>query len=390
MFLAQRDAQDRWRTLSYAEVLARVKRIGAALLRRGLSAERPIAIISGNDIEHALLALAAMYVGIPYAPISPAYSLLSSDFGKLRAIIDLLTPGLVFANDGGPFARALYQTVPDDIELVVTRNPLGDRPTTLFADLTGDEDDAGVAAAHAQVTPDTIAKFLFTSGSTGSPKAVVNTQRMLCSNQAMLAAGFCFVADEPPVVVDWLPWSHTFGSNHNFNMVLVNGGSLYIDDGNPTPPGAPKTVRNLREIAPTIYFNVPKGYEALVPHFRADKRLAQNFFSRLKVLFYAGAGLNQTTWDDLTKLAIETTGERIIFLSSLGSTETAPLALACTWDFDRPGNIGLPAPGVELKLVPSEGKLEARLRGPAHYAGLLAAEPAHARGVRRRRILQIR
>ena len=363
-FLAQRDAQGEWRKLSYAEVLARVKRIGAALLRRGLSAERPIAIVSGNDIEHALLALAAMYVGIPYAPISAAYSLLSSDFGKLRAIINLLTPGLVFANDGGPFARALYQTVPDSIELVVTRNPLGDRPTTLFADLIGAEDDTGVAAAHAKVTPDTIAKFLFTSGSTGNPKAVVNTQRMLCSNQAMLSAGFAFVADEPPVVVDWLPWSHTFGSNHNFNMVLTNGGSLYIDDGNPTPPGVPKTARNLREIAPTIYFNVPKGYEALVPHFRADKQLAQNFFNRLKVLFYAGAGLNQTTWDDLTKLAVETTGERIIFLSSLGSTETAPLALACCWDFDRPGNIGLPAPGVELKLVPNEGKLEARLRGP--------------------------
>ena len=166
------------------------------------------------------------------------------------------------------------------------------------------------------------------------------------------------------MVVDWLPWSHTFGSNHNFNMVLVNGGSLYIDDGNPTPPGVPKTARNLREIAPTIYFNVPKGYEALVPHFRADETLRKNFFSRLKVLFYAGAGLNQTTWDELTQLAIETTGERIIFLSSLGSTETSPLALACTWDFDRPGNIGLPAPGVELKLVPNEGKLEARLRGP--------------------------
>ncbi len=364
VFLAQRDAQGEWRRLSYAEVLAHVRRIGASLLRRGLSPERPIAVISGNDIEHALLGLAAMHVGIPYAPISPAYSLLSSDFGKLRAIIDLLTPGLVFANDGGAFARALYQTVPDSIELVVTRNPLGDRATTLFADLIGAEDDAGVAAAHMKVTPDTIAKFLFTSGSTGNPKGVINTQRMLCSNQAMLSAGFAFVADEPPVVVDWLPWSHTFGSNHNFNMVLVNGGSLYIDDGNPTPPGVPKTVRNLREIAPTIYFNVPKGYEALVPHFRADKQLAQNFFSRLKVLFYAGAGLNQTTWDDLTRLAIETTGERIIFLSSLGSTETAPLALACSWDFDRPGNIGLPAPGVELKLVPSDGKLEARLRGP--------------------------
>jgi len=364
VFLGQRDAQDRWRTLGYAEVLAQVKRIGAALLRRGLSAERPIAILSGNDIEHALLGLAAIYVGIPYAPISPAYSLLSSDFGKLHAMIELLTPGLVFANDGGLFARALYQTVADDIELVVTRNPLGDRPTTLFADLLGAEDDSGVAAAHADVTPAAIAKFLFTSGSTGHPKAVINTHRMLCSNQAMIAAGLCFVADAPPVVIDWLPWNHTFGGNHNFNMVLVNGGSLYIDDGNPTPPGVPKTVRNLREIAPTIYFNVPKGYEALVPHLSADASLRKTFFSRLKVLFYAGAGLNQTTWDELTRLAIETTGERIIFLSSLGSTETSPLALACSWDYDRPGNIGLPAPGVELKLVPNEGKLEARLRGP--------------------------
>jgi feruloyl-CoA synthase len=364
VFLAGRGADGEWRKLTYAEVLETAKRIGAALLRRGLSPERPIAIVSGNDVEHALLALAAMYAGIPYAPISAAYSLLSTDFGKLREILKLLTPGLVFASDGDPYARALYQCVADDIELVVARNPLGDRATTLFADLIGAEDDAGVAAARAQVTPDSIAKFLFTSGSTGNPKGVINTHRMLCSNQAMIGAGFAFVADEPPVVVDWLPWSHTFGSNHNFNLVLVNGGSLYIDDGNPTPPGVPKTARNLREIAPTIYFNVPKGYEALVPHFRADEVLRRNFFSRLKVLFYAGAGLNQTTWDELTALAIETTGERIIFLSSLGSTETSPLALACTIDYDRAGNIGLPAPGVELKLVPNEGKLEARLRGP--------------------------
>ena len=364
VFLGQRDADGHWRTLTYAQVLTHVKRIGAALVRRGLTAERPIAIISGNDIEHALLGLAAVYVGIPYAPISAAYSLMSSDFGKLRTILDLLTPGMVFASDGGAYGRAIAATVPNTVELVVTRNPPADRKATLFAELIGAEDTSGVAAAHAKVTPDTIAKFLFTSGSTGSPKAVINTHRMLCSNQAMVSAGFAFVTDEPPVVVDWLPWSHTFGSNHNFYLVLMNGGSLYIDDGNPTPPGVPKTARNLREIAPTIYFNVPKGYEALVPHFRADDELRRNFFGRLKVLFYAGAALNQTTWDDLTRLAIETTGERIIFLSSLGSTETAPLALACTWDFDKAGNIGLPCPGVELKLVPNEGKLEARLRGP--------------------------
>jgi feruloyl-CoA synthase len=363
-FIAQRDSQGDWRKLSYAQVLSDVRRIGAALLRRGLSPDKPIVVLSGNDIEHALLGLAATYAGIPYAPISPAYSLMSSDFGKLRMIIELLTPGLVFVNDGGPFARALHAAVPDETELVVARNPPGDRKTTLFSDLLGAPDDASINAAHDAVTPDTIVKFLFTSGSTGSPKAVINTHRMLCSNQAMLASGFAFVTDEPPVVVDWLPWSHTFGSNHNFNMVLTYGGSLYIDEGNPTPPGVPKTVRNLREIAPTIYFNVPKGYEALVAHFRADETLRRNFFSRLKVLFYAGAGLNQTTWDELTQLAVETTGERIIFLSSLGSTETSPLALACSWDFDRPGNIGVPTPGVELKLVPNEGKLEARLRGP--------------------------
>jgi feruloyl-CoA synthase len=364
VFLAQRGGDGRWRELTYAEVCHTVRRIGAALLRRGLSPDRPIAILSGNDIEQALLGLAATLVGIPFAPISPAYSLMSSDFGKLKTILRLLTPGLVFVNDGLSFARALYATVPDDIELAVTRNPLGDRPTTLFADLIGDEDAAGVAAARAAVTPDTIVKFLFTSGSTGHPKGVINTHRMLCANQAMLAASFAFVQDEPPVVLDWLPWSHTFGGNHNFNMVLVNGGTLYIDDGNPTPAGVAKTVRNLREIAPTIYFNVPKGYEALIPHFRADDALCQMFFSRLNMLFYAGAGLNHTTWNEINDLAVATTGERVIFLSSLGSTETAPLALSCSWDFDRPGNIGLPAPGVELKLVPNEGKLEARLRGP--------------------------
>ena len=363
VFLAER-AGDAWRKLGYSEVLETAKRIGAALLRRGLSAERPVAVISGNGVDHALLALGATYVGIPYAPISPAYSLMSNDFGKLKAMMQLLTPGLVYVSDGETFGRAVAACVPGDAELIVSRHPPANRKATIFADLIGAEDAAGVAAANAKITPDTIVKFLFTSGSTGTPKGVINTHRMLCSNQAMIVAGFRFIEDEPPVVVDWLPWSHTFGGNHNFNMVLTRGGSLYIDDGNPTPPGVPKTARNLREVAPTIYFNVPKGYEALVPHLRGDETLRKNFFSRLKVLFYAGAGLNQTTLQDFNELAVATTGERIIFLSSIGSTETAPLALACSWDFEITGNIGLPCPGVELKLVPNEGKLEARLRGP--------------------------
>ena len=363
IFLAQRDAAGGWRTLTYAATLVAVRSIAAALLKRDLSADRPIVILSGNDIEHALLALAAMHVGIPYAPISVPYSLISQDFRKLKAIIDLLTPGLVFAANGGAFARAIAATVPPDTEIVIAANPPGDRPATLFTALSNTEPTAAVDAAHAEVGPDTIAKILFTSGSTGQPKGVINTQLMLCANQAMLRSGFAFVANEPPIVVDWLPWNHTFGSNHNFNLVLDNGGSLYIDEGKPLPGGIAATVRNLRDIAPTIYFNVPKGFEMLLPHLEVDRALCEKFFSRLKVLFYAGAGLPQYVLDALQDLAVQTIGERIVFLSSLGSTETAPLALACTWECECAGNIGLPAPGVELKLMPREGKLEARLKG---------------------------
>jgi feruloyl-CoA synthase len=364
IFLAQRDAAGAWRSMSYAQTLAAVRALAAALLERGLNTERPIAILSGNDIEHALIALAAMHVGIPYAPVSVPYSLLSQDFGKLKTIVATLTPGLVFAANGTAFARAIAAAMPDGVEVVVTANPPDDRKATLFSALAGASPTPAVDAAHAKVGPDTIAKFLFTSGSTGQPKGVINTQRMLCANQAMIRSGFAFFADEPPVLVDWPPWNHTFGGNHDFGLVLDNGGSLYIDEGRPLPGAIEATVRNLRDIAPTIYLNVPKGYEMLLPYLRSDAELRARFFSRLKVLFYAGASLAQHVRDELERLAIDMTGERIIFLSSLGSTETAPLALACTWECAHVGNIGLPAPGVELKLVPSGGKLEARLRGP--------------------------
>jgi feruloyl-CoA synthase len=363
VFLAQRDSAGAWRTLTYAGALAQVRTIAAALLARGLSADRPIAILSGNDIEHGLLGLAAMHVGIPYAPISVPYSLLSRDFGKLKTIIDILSPGLVFAANGTAFARAIAAAVPPDVEIAVTANPPGDRAATLFAELSGAAPAAAVEAAHAKVGPDTIAKILFTSGSTGQPKGVINTQRMLCANQAMVRAGLAFMDEEPPVIVDWLPWNHTFGSNHNFNLVLDNGGSLYIDEGKPLPGAIDATARNLRDIASTIYFNVPKGFEMLLPHLAADAGLREKFFSRLKVMFYAGAGLSQHVHDALQRIAVETTGERVMLLSSLGSTETAPAALACSWDCERTGNIGLPLPGVELKLVPRDGKLEARLKG---------------------------
>jgi feruloyl-CoA synthase len=363
IFIAQRDAAGGWRKLTYAQTLAAVRAVAAALLERKLSPERPIAILSGNDIEHALLALAAMHVGIPYAPISVPYSLLSQDFGKLKAIVDILTPGLVFAANGAAFARAIAAAVPANVEIAVTVNPLPDRPTTLFSALLATPPAASVEAAHATVTAETIAKVLFTSGSTGQPKGVINTQLMLCANQAMIRGGLAFLADEPPVLIDWLPWNHTFGSNHNFGIVLDNGGSLYIDEGKPLPGAIEATARNLRDVAPTIYFNVPKGFEMLLPYLTAEPPLREKFFSRLKVLFYAGAALPQHVLDTYHRLAFATVGERILFMSSLGSTETAPAALACSWESERAANIGLPLPGVDLKLVPREGKLEARLKG---------------------------
>jgi feruloyl-CoA synthase len=364
IFLAQRGENGDWRRLSYGETLARVRRIGEALLARELSAERPLVILSGNDIEHALLGLAASYVGIPHAPVSPAYSLLSSDFNKLRTIIDLLTPGLVFAADGNPFRRAIETALPSETEIAVVRNPIPGRPATLFESLLAASPTPAGAAAQAAVGPDTIVKFLFTSGSTGIPKAVINTQRMWCSNQAMILSQLAFFADEPPVIMDWAPWHHTAGGNHNFGFVLYNGGTLYIDEGRPVSGDIETTVRNLREVATNWYFTVPKGYEALLPYFRGDAQLRSTFFRDLKVLWFAGAALSQSVFDEMQALAHAACGERIMFLTGLGATETAPMAIARTWQSTDSTNMGVPVPGVELKLAPCDGKLEARLRGP--------------------------
>jgi feruloyl-CoA synthase len=362
--IAKRDARGEWRRLTYAQVIDSVRRIGQSLLNRRLSADRPIAILSENDLEHFLLTLAGMHVGIPVAPISPSYSLLSKDFNRVRHALNLVRPGLVFASDGARYRSAIEATVADDTELVVTSSPPQGRKSMLFSEVLAATPGPDVEAAHARIHPDDVAKILFTSGSTGVPRGVINTHRMICSNLQMIAQVFPFLEDEPPVLVDWLPWHHTFGGNHNIGISIYNGGTFYIDDGKPGPRFIEETIRNLREISTTVIFNVPKGYEGLLPYLQADRALRETFFRRLQLLFYAAAGMSQPIWDAYRKLAVETCGERILMVTGLGATETAPMAIQATWETDRSGAIGIPVPGVEIKLVPRDDKLEVRVRGP--------------------------
>jgi feruloyl-CoA synthase len=362
-FLAERAQDGAWRRMTYAEALDAVLRIATFLDRARLGAERPVMILADNSIEHALLTLAAMHVGVPAVPVSPAYSLVSRDFGKLKLITAAVAPGLIYVSDSQRFAPALAAIAPLHGAAVVAGAGANSGAHD-FGELLAERDDDAVARAFAAIGPDTVAKLLFTSGSTGSPKGVINTQRMLCANQQQILQIWPFTAAAPPVIVDWLPWSHTFGGNHNFNLVLRSGGTLYIDGGRPVPGMFERTAENLREIAPTIYLNVPRGYDLLVGALRADAALRRNFFSRLQLIFYAAAALPQPLWEALERLALDTTGERIMLLSSWGSTETAPLATGCHFRAERAGNIGLPVPGCELKLVPSADKLEIRVRGP--------------------------
>lgn len=362
--VAKRHHGGDWRRVSYAEALAQARSIAQALLDYRLSPERPVAILSDNDIEHLLLALGAMLAGVPYAPISPAYSTVSQDYGKLRHILGVLTPGLVFASNASAYGRAITATLDPDVPIVLTHGEVDGRPTIPFAVLASTQPTPAVDAAHAKVGPDTIAKFLFTSGSTKLPKGVINTQRMICANQQQILQCFPSLGEEPPVLVDWLPWNHTFGGNHNVGLTIYNGGTLYIDDGKPTPALIGETLRNLREIAPTVYFNVPKGFEEIANALEDDAQLRDTLFSRVKMFFFAGAGLAQPVWDKLDRVAEAACGERIRMLTGLGMTETAPFAICANAEEVKSGHIGLPAPGMQLKLVPSGDKVEVRYRGP--------------------------
>ncbi|HEU0031996.1 MAG TPA: AMP-binding protein [Kofleriaceae bacterium] len=358
---AERDATGAWRHVSYRDALDATRALAEALLALGLGPRRPLLVLSGNSIAHALLALAAMHVGVAIAPVSPAYSQLSTDHVKLRAMAALLAPGAIFVEQREPFARALAALAPGVPVLDAT-----DVERLRATRVTSAVDDA-----FAAVDDDTIAKLLFTSGSTGTPKAVINTQRMLCSNQAALAAGWPFLDARPPVIVDWLPWSHTFGANHNFNLVLAHGGTLYIDGGKPAPGLFDTTLANLRDVASTIYFNVPRGFDLLVGHLETDAPLRARFFEQLDVVFYAAAALSPATWDRLARVA-ELAGARDLAMTSAwGSTETSPLVTQVCFPIERAGVIGVPVPGVELAFVPSGDKLEMRVRGPNVSPGYL-------------------
>jgi feruloyl-CoA synthase len=370
-WLAQRRGEDRaWRRVSYREALATVDAVSQALIDLGLGPARPVMILSANSLEHALLTMAAMQVGAPAAPVSPAYSLVSRDHAKLRHVFDLVRPGLVFVQDGPPFDRALAALDLTGVTVVhVDRAPTG-LASIAWASLAGTRATDAVLARLAEVGPDTVGKLLFTSGSTGMPKAVPNTQRMMCANLVMyLQCRPRDPSDPPPQLLDWLPWNHTMGGNALFNPVLADGGTLHIDDGRPVPGQFDETVHNLREVAPTYMSNVPAAWAMLATALEADEALAAHFFSRLRLMGYGGATLPDDLYRRLQSLAIRHTGQRIVMVTGWGCTETAPTATSTYWNTERVGLIGLPYPGIELKLVPTGGKFELRIRGPIVMAG---------------------
>ena len=363
VFLAERSTAGGWRKLTYGQVLHEVERLAQGLLERGYSADRPVMVLSENSVNIGLLKLACHYIGVPIAPISPAYSLLSRDHAKLRHVFGILKPGLVYAANGKRFGKALAALNLRGVEVVVETEPPREPEATLFSNLAATPGPA-VQEAFSRVGPDTAAKILFTSGSTDLPKGVINTHRMLCSNQQSIAQVWPFLEDKPPVLLDWLPWNHTFGGNKLFNLILRNGGTLYIDAGKPLPGAIETTVANLRDISPTISFNVPRGYDALLPYLEKDTAVRNSFFRNLDMIFYAAASLPQSLWEHLERLVLEVRGEKIFMGSGWGATETSPCITMVHYPVERAGIIGLPMPGAELKMVPDGTKLEMRVRGP--------------------------
>ena len=367
-----------WEHLTYAQALAAARRIGQALLDRGLSVDKPVLILSENSLEHAMMALACMMVGVAHCPVSPAYSTVSKDFDKLKHIIRTLTPGMVMAVDGDRYAAAIQACVPEDVEVVLGNGHIDGKAHTRFASLLQTPDTDAVDHAMQATGANTVVKFLFTSGSTNMPKAVINTHDMWCANQQQMVQSMPVLAEAPPVLVDWLPWNHPFGGNHNIGLVLYHGGSLYIDDGKPVPALMHETLRNLREIAPTVYFNVPTGLEAIANAMHTDDVLRRNLLSKVRMFFYSGAALAQPIWDSLHASQERELGVRIVMGTGLGMTETGPFGIFVPRPEVESGDLGLPGAGLQLKLVPVGDKVEVRYKGPNVTPGYWRAPEANA------------
>jgi feruloyl-CoA synthase len=361
-FISQKNTDGIWQKFSYAETLEKVENVAQYLLNQDFVEGETIAILSENSLEHAFLSLAAMHVGIPYSPISQAYSLVSDDFGKLKHCLELMTPKLIFVQDGKIYEKALKlaKTMFPEAKIVSVENSF----ETNFSELINTKSTLSVNKAFKKVEAEIVAKILFTSGSTGLPKGVINTQKMWCANLQQITQMFPFMETESPIFIDWLPWNHTFGGNHNFGLTLYNGGTLYIDEGKPTSKGIENTVQNLREISPTVYFNVPKGFEMLIPYLENEPELRQNFFKNLHFIFYAGASLAQPIWNRLEELSVETTGKKIPIITGLGCTESGPSAMFANWEGSFSGLLGVPVAGMQVKLVQDGDKMEARYKAP--------------------------
>ena len=362
VFLAERSGQG-WREVRYADTLGQVRSLASSLLGRGLGPETPIVIMSGNSVDHGLLALAAQYVGVPLVPLAEQYSLVADAYPRLQYAVETVRPKMIFADDGAAYGAALALPFLDGVEKVLARN--GSGGATTFSDLLRGDGSANVDGAYRAVGPDTLAKIIFTSGSTANPKGVLTTHRMLCVNQAQMAAAMPVIHARPPKILDWLPWNHVFGGSHNFNMMLANGGSLYIDEGKPTKAGFAASVRNIREHAGNLAFNVPIGFAQLVATMEKDNDLKRAYLGDTDLIFYAAASVTQEIWSALAKFAKEVRGEVPLMFSGWGMSETAPSATQTHQPVDRPGNIGVPLPEVTLKLIPDEdSRCELRLKGP--------------------------
>ncbi|MFN3489076.1 MAG: feruloyl-CoA synthase [Emticicia sp.] len=362
-FIGRRNPATRdWEKLSYIETLEKVKSVAQYLLNLEFTPDETVVILSENSLEHALLVLASVHIGITYTPISPPYSLVSDDFGKLKHCLELMTPKVIFAQSGKVYQKAieLSKTLFPDAIIITVDGENG----VYFQEILNTKPTLDVEVAAAKVNADTIAKVLFTSGSTGLPKGVMNHQGMWCANLQQITQVLPFMQQQSPVFIDWLPWNHTFGSNHNFGLALYNGGTILIDDGKPTPKGIEETVQNLREISPTAYFNVPKGFEMLIPYLEKEPTLRENFFKNLNILFYAGASLAQPVWNRLEELAVETIGVKIPIITGLGCTESGPSAMFANWGGAFSGLLGVPVAGMDVKLVPDGDKMEARYKAP--------------------------